>query len=128
MGVNPQVIVIDDSESNLDVFCEFLQLQNIDVVGKGKNGVDAIRLYQQHNPDVVLLDLAMPVYDGFFALKNILAIDKNAKVIMITALQDKKNIQKSLELGAIDVLQKPFGLNHVTEIIYSLFKEKLIKV
>lgn len=126
MGTNPRVIVVDDSKSNLDVFCEFLILNNVDVVGQGKNGVDAVRLFEQHSPDVVLVDLAMPVYDGYFALNNILAVDKSAKVVVITALEGKKDTPKLLKLGAIDVLQKPIDLNRVVDVINNIFKEKKI--
>jgi DNA-binding NarL/FixJ family response regulator len=124
MGTNPRVVVIDDSKSNLDVFCEFLTLNNVDVVGQGKNGIEAVRLFEQYNPDVVLADLAMPVYDGYFALNNILAADKNAKVVIITALEGKKDTPKLLKLGAIDVLQKPIDLNRVVDVINNIFKEK----
>lgn len=126
MGINPRVVVVDDSKSNLDVFCEFLTLNNVDIVGKGKNGIDAVQLFEQHNPDVILVDLAMPVYDGYFALNNILAVDKNAKVVMITALEGKKDTPKLLKLGAIAVLQKPIGLNRVVDVINNIFKEKTI--
>ena len=124
--INPQIIVVDNIQSNLDVFCEFLLLRNIDVIGTGKNGLEAVQLYEKYRPDVVLADLAMPRYDGYFALNNILALNKNAKVIILTALQDNKNKKKLLELGAIDVFYKPFELNRVVGIINNIFKTQKI--
>jgi len=126
MDIRPQVIVVDDVKTNLDVFCEFLLLKNIDVVGTGKSGLDAVQLYEKHHPDVVLVDLAMPGYDGYFALNNILAMNKNAQVIILTALHDKKNKKKLLKIGAVDVLHKPFELDRVVEIINRIFQTQKI--
>ena len=126
MDIRPQVIVVDDVETNLDVFCEFLHLKNIDVVGTGKSGLDAVQLYEKYHPDVVLVDLAMPGYDGYFALNNILAMNKNAQVIILTALQDKKNKEKLLKIGAAYVLHKPFELDRVVEIINRIFQTRKI--
>ena len=126
MNVNPRVIVVDDTSSNVDVFCEFLLLNNIDVVGTGRNGLEAVHLFEKHNPDGALSDLAMPSFDGYFALNNILELNKNAKVIILTALFDKKNKKKLLDIGAVKVLDKPFELNKIVKIIHSLVQEKNI--
>lgn len=126
MGSNPRVIVVDDTQSNMDVFCEFLLLNNIEVVGTGKNGLEAVQLFEKYNPDVALIDLAMPSYDGYFALNSILALNKNAKVIILTALQDKKNKKKLLEIGATEVLHKPFELNRIVEIVNTLFQDRVL--
>lgn len=124
MSINPRVIIVDDTSSNMDVFCEFLLLNNIDVVGTGRNGLEAVHLFEKHNPDVALIDLAMPSFDGYFALNNILELNKNAKVIILTALFDKKNKKKLLDIGAVKVLDKPFELNKIVKIIHSLVQEK----
>lgn len=122
----PRVIVVDDTQSNSDVFCEFLLLNNIEVVGVGRNGLEAMQLFEQHSPDVALVDLAMPSYDGYFALKSILTVNKDAKVIILTALEDKKNKKKLLEMGAQRVLHKPFELNKIVKIVNDIFQEKNI--
>ncbi|MGY5149952.1 MAG: response regulator [Candidatus Nitrosopumilus sp. bin_68KS] len=124
MNIIPKVIVVDDVESHLDVFCEFLRLKNIDVVGTGNDGLEAVQLYEKHHPDIVLIDLAMPTYDGYYALNKILSINKNAKVIIMTAIEDVKNKEKLSGLGAIDVLQKPFELNRVVDVINKIFKDQ----
>lgn len=126
MNVVPKVIVIDDVQSHLDVFCEFLRLKNIDVVGIGSDGLEAVQLYEKLRPDIVLIDLAMPTYDGHYALKKILSINKNAKIIVMTAIEDTKNRKILLEAGAIDVLQKPFELNRVADVINKAFNDQRI--
>jgi len=126
MNVVPKVVVIDDVQSHLDVFCEFLRLKNIDVVGIGNDGLEAVQLYEKLRPDIVLIDLAMPTYDGHYALEKILSINKNAKIIVMTAIEDAKNRKMLLEAGAIDVLQKPFELNRVADVINKAFKDQRV--
>ncbi|AJW71518.1 response regulator [Nitrosopumilus adriaticus] len=126
MNIVPKVIVVDDVQSHLDVFCEFLRLKNIDVVGIGSDGLEAVQLYEKIRPDIVLIDLAMPIYDGHYALEKILSINKNAKIIVMTAIENAKNREMLLEDGAIDVLQKPFELNRVADVINKAFKDQRI--
>ncbi|WP_371505067.1 response regulator [Nitrosopumilus adriaticus] len=126
MNIVPKVIVVDDVQSHLDVFCEFLRLKNIDVVGIGSDGLEAVQLYEKLRPDIVLIDLAMPTYDGHYALEKILSVNKNAKIIVMTAIENAKNREMLLEAGAIDVLQKPFGLNRVAEVINKAFKDQRV--
>ncbi|NND85952.1 MAG: response regulator [Nitrosopumilus sp.] len=126
MNIVPKVIVVDDVQSHLDVVCEFLRLKNIDVVKTGSNGLEAVELYEKYNPDIILIDLAMPTYDGYYALNKILSLNKNAKVIIMTAIEDVKNKKKLSDLGAIDVLQKPFELNRVVEVINKAFNDQEI--
>ena len=127
MTEKPKVIVIDDEPTNLDVFCEFLELNDINVIARGNDGFEAVQLFERHNPDIVLLDVAMPNYDGYFALRGIIALNKNAKVVMITALEDSKMREELLGLGAREVLRKPFELNGVIEIIDEIMeREKII--
>ncbi len=68
-------IVIDDEQDVLDVFCEYLKVKNVNVLAEGRNGKDAVKLYQKLKPDVVLMDLVMPQYDGFYGIENISKYD-----------------------------------------------------
>ena len=126
MSIVPKVIVVDEVQSHLDVFCEFLRLKNIDVVGIGSDGLEAVQLYEKHHPDIVLIDLAMPTYDGHYALNKIMSINKNARIIIMTAIEDTKIKRLLLESGAMDVLQKPFELNRVVEVINNVCKDQKI--
>jgi len=127
MTEKPKVIVIDDEPTNLDVLCEFLELNDVNVVARGNNGFEAVQLFERHNPDITLLDVAMPNYDGYFGLRGILTLSKNAKVVMITALGNSKMREELLEFGAEEVLNKPFELNGVIEIIGEIMdKENII--
>lgn len=63
-------IVIDDDHDIVDVFSDILQILQIDVIGKGYDGKEAVELYQKFTPDLVILDLMMPKYDGIYALER----------------------------------------------------------
>ena len=111
------VILIDDDNDTLDIFQDYLELKGVNVLATGKNGKDAVELYSKHNPDVVLLDVMMPDYDGFYGLANILKQNSNAKVIMVTADMTDKTKNRLKELNATGILYKPYEIDTVLETI-----------
>lgn len=113
-------IVIDDDQDCLEVFCEFLKIKGINVLGKGYNGKDAVELYKRYNPDIVLSDVMMPDYDGFYGLENIQNYDPDAKVIMVTASTEFDNDRKLMELGASHIIKKPFEIDKMLDIIQKI--------
>jgi len=114
------VVVVDDDYNTVEVFTEFLELQNIKVVGKGYDGNDAIKLYSQLKPDIVFLDVMMPEYDGLYALENIKKINPNAIVVMVTADLREETEQRLNELNANSIVYKPFDIQQILEIISKL--------
>jgi len=78
------------------------------VVGEAKNGKEAVELFVQKKPLIVTLDLVMPECDGLQALREILAVDPEAKVVVISALGQKDILKDAFKLGAADFLIKPF--------------------
>jgi two-component system chemotaxis response regulator CheY len=81
------------------------------------NGLEAIEMYKEHKPDVVLMDITMPEMDGVEALKQIIELDPNAKVIMCTALGQKSMVMESVKAGAKDFIVKPFQPEQVVEAV-----------
>ncbi|HXY32943.1 MAG TPA: response regulator [Planctomycetaceae bacterium] len=79
-----------------------------DVVAEAQNGEDAVRLFEQHHPDLVTLDMVMPGMDGLAALKAIRAKDPNATVVMVSAVNQKQKLKECIENGAVDFVVKPF--------------------
>ena len=120
-----RVIVIDDDRDTVEVFCEYLGIKNIDVVGRGFNGKDAVELYKEKNPDVILLDVMMPEYDGFYGLRNIRQVDPNSKVIMVTADLTSDTEKKLQELQASAILYKPYEIDSVVETIEKVHKGEI---
>ncbi len=116
-------IVIDDDPSIRIVFSECLSMINVDVLATGKNGLEASQLYEKHRPDVVLMELAMPLYDGAYGLRKIRKSDPNARVIMVTALISS-DLQKQLqENGAQAIILKPFEMEMIRQTIENVKNE-----
>jgi len=117
---NLNVIVVDDDYNTVDVFAEFLELNQVNVVGKGYDGKDGVHLYKQLKPDIVFLDVMMPDYDGFYALENIKKINPNALVVMITADLAIETEIKLENMKATSIVYKPFDIQQIIEIIDKL--------
>jgi two-component system chemotaxis response regulator CheY len=86
-------------------------------MGEAKDGAEAVKLFFQVNPDLLLLDLAMPKKDGLTVVQEIIAQNPTAKIILITASDDQKIIQHCLDSGAISFISKPFDFNNVLKVI-----------
>ena len=112
-----KVIVVDDDRDTVEVFTEYLGIKGIEVLGKGHNGKEAVELYKEHKPEIVLLDVMMPEFDGFYGLQNIRKINPDAKVIMVTADMTTDTEKKLEELKASAVLYKPYEIDSVVETI-----------
>ena len=115
-----RVIVVDDESDVSEVLCEFLKIKRIEVVGIGKNGNDAFELYKKFKPDVVLMDLVMPNYDGFYGLKKIRELDPKSKIMIISASLTTSYVKRLLELNVDSISLKPYVLNNVVEIIHKV--------
>ncbi len=112
-----KVVIVDDDQDTVEVFCEYLGIKNIEVLGRGFNGKQAVELYQKFKPEVILLDVMMPDYDGFYALRNIRELDPEAKIIMVTADMTQETERKLHELQASAILYKPYEIDNVVETI-----------
>lgn len=82
------------------------QLGHINIV-EATDGQKAIEAYKQIRPDIVFLDITMPNVNGLAALKEIIAFDSKAKVVMCSAMGTESNVMEALQLGAIDFIVKP---------------------
>jgi len=117
-----RLIVIDDDPDLLDGLCEFLEHNSFNVVGRGSNGKEAVDLYLQMNPDVVLIDLSMPEYDGNYAIEKIREIDSDSKIIMITGYDTSS---RNLPLNTLnEILTKPIDFKQLIKTIHNLTEVK----
>ena len=92
-------------------------MHDFDVVGKGKDGKEAYEMYQDVRPDVVLLDIMMPNYDGFYAMEKIKKLDPDAKIVVVTGDLTEKTAKRLQELGAIEMLYKPYEIDDVAKVV-----------
>lgn len=117
-----KVIVVDDDVDTVEVFCEYLEIKDITVLGRGYNGKTAVELYETFKPDISLLDVMMPEYDGFYGLENIKKINPNAKVIMVTADLTYDTEKQLKALNASAVIYKPYEIDSVIDTINKVYK------
>ena len=104
------VLAVDDNRTNLHILQVFLKKLGHEVI-LAENGEEAVARFQQHHPDLVLLDIMMPIMDGFEAARRIKAAsrDKWVPIILLSALNRDENLVEGLEAGADDYLTKPIN-------------------
>ena len=111
---------MDDDIDTLEVFSEFLEIKDINVKGRGHDGKQAAELFQKHKPDFVLMDVMMPLYDGFYGIEKIREVDPNAKIIMITADVSSETRKKLSELKPAAVVSKPYEIDDLLNLMNEL--------
>ena len=103
-----RVLIVDDSMLMRRLVKTTLASDGWDVVGEAANAADAAAQYRQLRPDAVTLDIIMPGCNGLQALRDILQIDPQAKVVVVSALNQTKLISEAIRAGAEDFIAKPF--------------------
>ncbi len=106
MGID--VLIVDDLTFIKMVLKDLVEKAGFRVVGEASDGEEALRLFEEKRPDIVLMDITMPKMDGLTALQKILSVDPEAKVIMCSALGQQRLILQAIQLGAKDFIVKPF--------------------
>lgn len=106
-GVPYRVLVVDDSIITRKVVKRILTSEQYEICGEAEDGDQVLDLYKELRPDIITLDMHMSRVDGIVALKQILDFDANARVVMLTGAEEKKNIIRAISLGAKDYVVKP---------------------
>ncbi len=119
-------IVIDDEQDVLDVFCEYLKVKNVNVLAEGRNGKDAVELYQKLKPDVVLMDLVMPQYDGFYGIENIRKYDPDSKIIIFSASLTPEYIDMLRKMKVSGISVKPYDMDRIIDLINNVSMGKTV--
>lgn len=115
-----KVLVVDDDIDTLEVFAEFLEIKDVEVVGRGHDGREAVELYEKHRPDFVLMDVMMPDYDGFYGIEGIRKVDPNAKIIMVTADVSMETKSKLKQLKPAAVVHKPYEIDDLINFMQTM--------
>jgi two-component system chemotaxis response regulator CheY len=108
-----RVMIAEDSDATRLVLKDSLKIGHHEIVAEAVDGVETIEKFNATNPDILLLDVAMPKKDGISALKEIKLANPNAKIIMITADENLSTIHQSAEAGAQAYIIKPFSFEDV---------------
>lgn len=121
------VVVVDDSKLSRKILRNMLEEAGYAVVAEATDGEEAISAYLQYKPDVITMDITMPNLNGIEAIREILSIDKDAKIVMISAAGQQKKIVEALKIGAQKFITKPFDRAEVISCVESIVKEKFTK-
>jgi len=116
-------IIVDDDIDTVDCLSDYLELENIQILGKGYDGKECVDLYQKLNPDVVFLDVMMPRFDGFYALEKIRRLNPDAIIIMVTGDITNVTENKLKILQASAITYKPYDIKEIMVIVNSLFEK-----
>ena len=112
-----RVLITDDTAFMRMTLRRLLEQNGYEVVGEAEDGEDAVRKYVELRPDIVTMDITMPKMDGITAIREILKIDPQARIIVCSAMGQKPMVIEALNAGAKDFLVKPFQPQRVLEAI-----------
>lgn len=115
-----KILIVDDSRTSRRMLRNILTENGHEIVGEAENGQIGYEKYIELDPDIVTLDITMPVLDGLGSLEKIMAYDDNAHVIMVTAAGQKNKMVDAIKLGANEFIQKPFEPDQILSVIGNL--------
>jgi len=114
-------MIADDSDAIRMVLKDILEIGKHELVAEATNGEETVNEFLKTNPDLLILDMAMPKKDGLVALKEIISTRPDAKIIMITASDSQQTMMECISAGALAYILKPFNfqdvLQKITEIL-----------
>lgn len=121
--MSKRLLVVDDAMIIREMIKDAAQGVGWEIADEAANGAAAVELYRKHRPDAVTLDLVMPEYDGMHALRGIRSVDPAARVVVVSALDQKKVLLETFRLGATDFIAKPFDRQLLIDTLEKLIAE-----
>ena len=101
------VLIVDDSHFMRNLLRQILEGE-YDIVGEASNGAEAVKLYKENEPDIVMMDVVMPKCNGIKATAAIKKLDPDAKVVMCTSVGQREKMKLAVKAGADGYVTKPF--------------------
>jgi len=117
----PKLLIVDDELDVREFAKNFFSRRNIECF-TAAGGIEAVSLFKEHRPNLTLLDIRMEDKNGIDVLEEIKKIDPNAKVIMVTGVEEEEAANKSKELGAIGYIHKPLVLEELEQVVLKEIK------
>ena len=120
-----KVMIVDDSKVSRTILANHLSKTNFEVVAMAKDAAEALKFYQEYNPEIVTMDMNLPDADGIECSRRIRAVDPDAKIVMISAMRDANLVARGKEVGIGAFLQKPVGTNEIIDTLMMLCQKKV---
>lgn len=114
-SVTRRVLIVDDAVVMRMMIKGILAKSGFDVVGEAQNGVEAVEKYVELQPDLVTMDVVMPEMDGIAAVREILAHDPSARIVMCTSMGQQALVVEAIQAGARSFITKPFQPPKIVE-------------
>jgi two-component system chemotaxis response regulator CheY len=111
------VMIVDDEFFFRQMLRDMLVEAGFTIVAEASNGIEAVDMYRRHRPEITVMDIFMPEKNGVAAIREIIAFDKNARVLIYTGIGFDEDAEVALQAGAKDVILKSFSPEEVAAVI-----------
>ncbi len=108
----PLILIVDDEIGVRELLTDALRIAGLETI-EAKDGMSALTALRKHKPDLLIIDVNMPIMDGFDLLERVREGKNNVPALMLTARADRSDVARGLRLGADDYVTKPFGLEEL---------------
>lgn len=119
MSNSARIMIVDDEVFFRELLRDTLTKAGFNIVAEASSGSEAIALYREHRPELVLMDIYMPEKNGIEATRDLIALDPQARIIICSGMGYDDDLNAAVAAGAIGVIYKPFYEDEVIEIIKS---------
>ena len=120
--MKPRVLIVDDSQYTVDMLREILS-DDFDIVGETGNGDEAVTLYEELEPDIVVMDIVISGTDGVSATANIKKAHSDSRVLILTSIDNRAKKRQAADAGADEYIKKPFDPDELKESMLKLAPE-----
>jgi len=118
----PRVLIVDDALFMRRMLRRLLETMGCEIVGEAADGVEALEQFKKLKPDLITLDIVMPNLDGIETVKQLRALDKDVKIVMVSALDQRQALLEAVRQGADDYVVKPFDPGNIEAAINRALK------
>jgi len=115
-----KILIVDDSRTSRRILRNILEEDGYEIVAEAKDGLEGYNLYVEHKPDLVTMDITMPVMTGVESLKKIKDEFPEAKVVMVSAAGQQHNMMEAIKNGAAEFISKPFDVDEIKRVINNI--------
>ena len=115
-----KILIVDDSKTSRKILRSILEENGHEIIAEAVNGEDGLEKFKAVHPDLITMDITMPVMDGIESLKRIREYDITAKVIMVTAAGQKTMMLEAIKFGATEFLTKPYEAAQIIDVIHKV--------